>query len=301
MRISIIIPAYNEEKYLKKLLASIRRQTFTDYEVIVADANSQDKTKAIARQFGARVVKGGLPAVGRNNGARVARGEFLFFFDADVILPKTFLEAAYDEMQKYYLDLATGESFPLSNLKIDKIIFQLANISLKLAQFSNPHAPGYCMLVTRRLFERAGGFDESLKLAEDHDFAKRASVFRPLRVLESAYVKVSVRRLEKEGRMTLLKKYLTVEMHRMLKGEVYDEIVTYEFGTFNGAANTNDKLRQLENHLTKMAADFKKIVSRYVPSKARTKKFKLEIKKFRKRFASFQRKARTFIASAKIN
>ena len=71
MILSIIIPTYNEEEYLPVLLESIKEQSFDDYEVIVADANSTDKTREIAKEYGCIVVDGGLPAVGRNNGARI--------------------------------------------------------------------------------------------------------------------------------------------------------------------------------------------------------------------------------------
>jgi len=69
MKVSIIIPALNEEKTLPVLLDSIKAQDFSDYEVIVADANSKDRTREIAAEYGCRVVDGGLPAVGRNAGA----------------------------------------------------------------------------------------------------------------------------------------------------------------------------------------------------------------------------------------
>jgi len=82
MKVSIIIPALNEENYLPKLLGSIKKQTFKDYEVIVADAHSKDRTREIARKFGAKIVDGGRPANGRNIGAKAASGEFLFFFES---------------------------------------------------------------------------------------------------------------------------------------------------------------------------------------------------------------------------
>ena len=90
-RISVVIPALNEEKFLPVLLESLKNQTFKDYEVIVADAGSKDKTLEIAHSYGARVVPGGMPGPGRNRGAEVATGEFLFFFDSDVLLPNDFL------------------------------------------------------------------------------------------------------------------------------------------------------------------------------------------------------------------
>ena len=232
MKISIIIPTLNEELYLPLLLKSIRRQSFEDYEVIVADSHSRDNTVALAKQFGAKVVNGGLPAKGRNSGARAAQGDFYFFFDADVILPNDFLQKAYDEMQDRYLDLATCEVSPLSDLYIDKVLHNLANLSIRMSQYTNPHAAGFCILSTRRLFEIAGGFDESLTMAEDHDFVKRASRYRPLRVLESTPIMVSVRRLEKEGRTILVSKYVEVELYRIFKGELKTKVIDYEFGNF---------------------------------------------------------------------
>ena len=84
MILSIIIPTYNEEKYLPILLESIKKQSFEDYEIIVADANSTDNTRNIAQEYGCIIVDGGLPAIGRNNGANVAKGDILLFLDSDL-------------------------------------------------------------------------------------------------------------------------------------------------------------------------------------------------------------------------
>ncbi|MFO8015814.1 MAG: glycosyltransferase [Candidatus Woesearchaeota archaeon] len=242
MKISIIIPALNEEDYLPKLLESIKKQTMKDYEVIIADAGSKDRTVSIAKKHGAKVVRGGMPAKGRNNGAKAANGDFLFFFDADVILPKGFLGNAYDEMQGRFLDLATCEFRPISNLTIDKVLHGFANMLVKLGQFAeDSRAPGFCILVTRRLFDRVGGFDESLKMAEDRDFVSRASKFRPLRVLESASLKLSVRRLDKEGRLNLLAKYLYLAFHQRFRGKVKDDIFEYEFGNFGNGSDVDGR------------------------------------------------------------
>jgi len=72
--LSIIIPTLNEENYLPFLLESIKNQDFKDYEIIVADAGSHDKTREIAKNFGCKVVSGGLPAKGRNEGTKFSRG-----------------------------------------------------------------------------------------------------------------------------------------------------------------------------------------------------------------------------------
>ena len=60
MILSIIIPTYNEEEYLPNLLESIEKQSFTDYEIIIADANSTDRTREIAEEHGCTIVEGAV-------------------------------------------------------------------------------------------------------------------------------------------------------------------------------------------------------------------------------------------------
>ena len=82
-RLSCIIITLNEEEHLPHLLKCLKQQTFQDFEIIVADNNSTDKTRQIAELAGCKIVQGGTPPVGRNNGARVAKADYLLFLDAD--------------------------------------------------------------------------------------------------------------------------------------------------------------------------------------------------------------------------
>ncbi|MCB1158321.1 MAG: glycosyltransferase [Leptospiraceae bacterium] len=257
-KISIIIPTLNEEEFLPVLLESIKKQTFTDYEIIVADAGSKDKTAEVAEKFGAKVVPGGMPGPGRNRGAEAARGEFLFFFDADVSLPEDFLESALNEMEERFLDLATCEFKPQSDLQLDKLMFKLANLTVKLNQSINPRAAGFCIFITRRLFNRVGGFDEDVKIAEDHDLVDRASKFRPLRFLNSTALSVSIRRLVKEGRFSLIEKYFHVELHLLTKGSIKDDIIEYEFGTFSEEDKKKNKkiLDEIESRVIQLEQQY---------------------------------------------
>lgn len=269
MKISIVIPTLNEEKYLPKLLNSIKQQSFHDYEVIVADAGSRDNTKKIAKKYNVKVVKGGLPGVGRNNGARASRGELILFLDADVILPNGFIRKAYDEMKQRKLELATCEFKPLSNLLIDKILHDFTNIFIKINQFTTPHAPGFCIFVSKNIFNKVKGFDESIKIAEDHDFVKRASKFTPFRVLSSPYIKVSVRRLGKEGRFILAKKYLQVELYRIFKGELRDDFIKYTFGDFTGKEDKyqRKKLNIIKKQLDYININYSSFIRKYLNNK----------------------------------
>ncbi len=267
MEFSIIIPTLNEEMLLPNLLADLQAQTFRDFEVIVADAGSKDRTVEVAERLGARVVPGGMPAVGRNRGAQAADGDFLVFLDADTRVAPNFLHQLYIELEERFLDLATCEIKPISQNPLDGLLHDFANLAIKIGQFADPHAPGFCIIISRRLFKRVGGFNESLKLAEDHDLVKRASQFRPLRVLNSVQVQVSVRRLEKEGRVNLISKYVAVELYRVLLGEIKTDIFRYEFGNFtheeqaqlNSRVKESQKLvhqiRKEYNRLLKLSSD----------------------------------------------
>ncbi|MDR1574475.1 MAG: glycosyltransferase [Treponema sp.] len=254
MKVSVIIPALNEEQMLPRLLDSIKAQDFDDYEMIVADAHSKDRTREIAIAAGCRVVDGGPPAAGRNAGAAAALGEFLFFLDADVVLPPGFIRNVYDEMRDRYIDLATCEIRPLSDYRLDRIIHRMMNLAVLLNLWIDPKAFGFCIFVTKRLFERVGGFDETIYVAEDNDFVKRASMFRALRYLNSAYIMVSIRRFEKEGRFTYMKKGIKLNLYRAFKGEIRnDEVVKYEFDAFNKPESPEDLnlLDTIEKHLIK--------------------------------------------------
>src|SRR5690606_32749379 len=135
MKITIIIPTLNEEKLLPNLLESIRNQKFNDYEIIVADAKSTDDTVRIAKQYIAEIVPGGKPGKSRNNCAKVAKREFLYFFDADVILPPNFLKNSWEEVFDRYLELARCNFKPLSDLPIDQVLHGIANKYIALSQF----------------------------------------------------------------------------------------------------------------------------------------------------------------------
>src|SRR5689334_14416826 len=89
--LTIIIPAKNEEKLISRLLTSLVNQDYYEMpntKVYLADAKSADQTVAIERGFkntlDIEVIEGGLPAVGRNAGARRARTSYLLFIDADI-------------------------------------------------------------------------------------------------------------------------------------------------------------------------------------------------------------------------
>ncbi|MBP9864512.1 glycosyltransferase [Patescibacteria group bacterium] len=232
LKLSIVIPTKNEAPMLPLLLDSIKAQTFKEYEVIVADAHSTDTTRQIAEAFGARVVDGGMPGPGRNAGAHAAVGEVILFLDADVQLASVrFLEALISEMDRKKLDVATCRVKPLSRKPIDRALHEVYNAFAVATEKILPHAPGFCIFIRREAHEKIQGFDETVVFAEDHEYVQRAQKFGyRFGVLRSYPIAVSVRRLEKEGRLMLAFKYIYGEVHMLTKGKFHEQPFEYRMG-----------------------------------------------------------------------
>ena len=115
MKISVIIPVYNAEKYLGMCLESLLIQTFKDFEVITVDDGSKDNSCAVAEsfleKFGGRLKvislgkNTGSGAVPRNEGLKFSRGEYIFFMDADDMLVENALQKLYDAAKNFRADV----------------------------------------------------------------------------------------------------------------------------------------------------------------------------------------------------
>lgn len=230
--LSIIIPTLNEEELLPKLLRSIRRQGVGDYEIIVADAGSTDRTRKIAQRFDAKIVKGGMPAMGRNRGAEEAKGDLLLFLDADVILPEEFFKKAINEFNKRKLDVASIPLDPQTSRKIIKFFFErFYNYPVKkLERFLPYGAMGY--LIKKELHQKIKGFDEKIKIAEDHDYVRRAAKLGKFGVLKGVKISISLRRFYKDGWLKVILKYASAELHYHFLGPIKSDIFAYKFGHY---------------------------------------------------------------------
>ena len=84
-KFSVIIPVYNVEKYIKKCLDSVFNQTFKDFEVIVINDGTPDKSMDIVKQYDVKVIeqKNQGQSAARNNGIKKAKGDYLIFLDSD--------------------------------------------------------------------------------------------------------------------------------------------------------------------------------------------------------------------------
>jgi glycosyltransferase involved in cell wall biosynthesis len=248
MTLSIVIPTFNEERYLPLLLKSIKAQDYKDYEIIVADANSKDATRKIARKYGCRIVEGGLPAKGRNNGAKQATGDIIIFLDSDVILPKGFLSENIGKFNKKNLVCASVWANPISNKPVDYVLFFVAQLGQGILQLFRPAATGWCILIKKSVFKKIGGFNEKILVGEDYDLAYRTYGHGRFAMLINPNLYVSVRRLEKEGRFNFAMKVLKTTFYDVTgkKMTVKNKAVEYDFGGYEKI-----KMKKLPENLNK--------------------------------------------------
>jgi len=225
--ISIIIPTLNEERHIPKLFRNIKDQNFGPYEIIVADFNSKDKTRFIARKNNCKLVEGGLPPKARNNGAKRAKGDLLIFFDADSLLSKNFFKNSLKEIKERKLNVGSCRIYPISDNLIYKILFAMFNFWITVTQCCYPNASGSYIFCERNLHNKISGFNENLKLSEDMDYVKRAGKYGKFRILRSVKSYTSVRRFKKEGKLNLSLKLLLSSIYRIIFGEIKTDIFRY--------------------------------------------------------------------------
>ena len=231
--LSIIIPTLNEENYLPFLLESIKNQDFKDYEIIVADAGSHDKTGEIAKNFGCKVVSGGLPAKGRNEGTKFSRGNLLLFLDADLKLPEGFLNNSLKEFDKRKLDIASYYLKPETGSKIIKAGFDFFyNRPIDFTEKFLAHG-AMGILVKKEIFKKIGGFDEKIKLAEDHYFARQGAKIGRFGIIKSTKIYISLRRFEKDGYFKTFFKYLCCHFYMFSGKAVKSDVFGYRFSHYS--------------------------------------------------------------------
>jgi len=166
--ISFIVPAHNEEFCLPKTLKAIHDSVRTvnePYEVIVVDDASTDATGDIARQHNATVVKVNHRQIAatRNSGGRAARGERLFFVDADTTVNPAVVESALRWMDKGAAGGGAPTRFEGSVPLYARLLLGWLGFFMRIASMTG----GAFMFCTREAFHAVGGFDERLYGAED--------------------------------------------------------------------------------------------------------------------------------------
>lgn len=235
MLLSVIIPTLNEEKYLPRLLASLKKQKFVDYEIIVSDGGSSDNTKQIALADGCRWVVDNEhhhPSWQRNNGAALAQGEILLFLDADTVLQDNFLEIVVNEFIRRQL-IGAGFYIHFHPNKASYNIYSgLYNFFCFWRQGFAPASIGAGILARRDYHLLIQGFDTDIYVAEDYDYCYRISKTGKFRMIKSLPILYSSRRLQKEGGLTVGLKWGFMALFTLFNFRIKKKIVKYEFGKY---------------------------------------------------------------------
>lgn len=213
MKLSVIIPALNEERLIEKCLKSIIRQNVprNDYEIIVVDGGSQDRTVKIAKKYADTVLSSDRKGIGyqQNFGARHASGNILLFLHADTYL---ITERVFQRVLRYFRDkdvVAVAIShilYPENSYGIK--IFNFMDLIWRnfFARLIKANTGGPILAVRRNIFEEIGGFIE--EVGEDSEIGlrlrKKGKIFRDPKI--DAYS--SSRRFEKEGALKNTLKYI---------------------------------------------------------------------------------------------
>ncbi len=193
-KVTIIIPTYNRASFLEKAIESVLNQTFTDFELIVVDDGSTDKTAETVNSYeGVNYIfqeNKGVSAA-RNTGIRAGKGEFIAFLDSD------------DSWKPEKLE----KQLQFHNQNPDYLISQTEEIWIRNGKWANPKkihrkyhgwifekclplcivSPSAVMM-KRGLFDKVGLFDESLPACEDYDLWLRISAFYPVALIEEKLI-----------------------------------------------------------------------------------------------------------------
>ena len=198
--ISVIIPTYNEEKYVRSCLDNLKKCKTKNYEIIIVDAKSTDKTIDICREYTDKILieekKEGF-AIARNKGADIAKGEIVAFLDADSV-PK---EGWLNNIEKHLKDDTVAVCGPVEyNINwLDygaKIYIHANNLSKIL--FNICLIYGNNSAWKKKVFLEVGGFRDVI--GEDFDFCLRARKYaKKINTIPDMKVRLSTRRFEKEG------------------------------------------------------------------------------------------------------
>jgi len=212
-KLTIVIPCYNEEKYIRGAIESIYKQIYIEgTRVIVVDNYSTDRTNSIvhnltrmyADKLNIELINGGSVAVSRNLGSDLVETEYVLFMDADVhLFTITTISETLNNMVDYELDLLTCKIKSTSPDIKSKIVFYLFNIINSLISLSTPFAVGTYFLTRTSLFRKLGKFDETYKHSEDYGLSRKydASNF----MISKNYVGQDNRRFKKFGYLNMIK------------------------------------------------------------------------------------------------
>jgi glycosyltransferase involved in cell wall biosynthesis len=212
--LTIVIPAKNEAKLIPRLLTSLANQDYSKMSstrVLVADANSTDGTPEIVMSFRDRlnvsVIRGGMPSVGRNQGAAQADTPYVLFLDADIELADTSLvRNCVEQAQRKQLHCLTTNILCREGSWLDTAFYTVNDMFQYLSFLHRPFATGMFMFFDRKKFWELGGFHEQVLYAEDYKLSQQVECSRFGIVRGGVYT--TNRRLQKMGHLRVGRLFL---------------------------------------------------------------------------------------------
>ncbi len=223
-RISVVIPTFNEAKRIRTTLRKLNHQTIPrdEYEIIIVDGGSTDKTCEIAKELGARVIMQKREGIGgaRNDGFLAAKADFIATTDADCIVPNQWLEIFLEDFQDDRIVAITGPDGPIEkSWKSNLTYFLLRCFIQGITLFNLYGTAGTNSAFRKSAFKKCGGY-KSLPHSDDVEIAFRIKKLGKIKYDPRTFVNLSVRRLEQEGYGNVITTWLKGDIMIFLGKEI---------------------------------------------------------------------------------
>lgn len=195
MKLSIIIPTYNEAENIGRLISYLHKNLLNKaYEIIVSDGGSTDSTFKDALKSGATVLNSQKKgrASQMNYGASKASGEVLYFLHADSYPPATFHEDIFHAVKKGIKSGSYRLKFDYNHWFL-KFNSWFTRFDIDLIRFGDQS-----LFISKEIFDKVGGFDETLIVMEDMEIIPRIKKLGRFKVM-NAYVRTSARKYLENG------------------------------------------------------------------------------------------------------
>jgi len=227
MRVSVVIPAYNEEGFIDKCLRSVRAQT-VPCEIVVCDNNSTDRTCEIAKRYANKVVHESRQGVVHafNAACKAAAGDLIAFTGADCMVPPDWIEKFLPYFENERVIACFG---PVHSSGIYRRTFKFFSIFYKIiVKLKISWGVSDANLIMRKnVLEKVGYFDPRVQMLEDSWLMKKIRRYGKLKFLNDNIVKTSPRRLKKEG----AKKVFIDRTISLLKLKIFHKLGDERFET----------------------------------------------------------------------
>jgi len=236
LRVSVVIPAYNEEAVLPATLRAALAQNHADFEVIVVDNASSDRTSEVARQFaGVKLVREERKGIlfAREAGRRAATGDIIAHLDADCLPPPSWLATGAACFARPGVVAVSGPcdfhdgsfAFRWVSLLVQKTIYLLTNLVIQHVLRSGAVLIGGNTMIRASALASIGGYDTTISFyGEDTDTAKRLSKTGSIRFVPGFVMKTSARRFKDMGVARVLYLYLMNFIFVITRGRPYSRI-----------------------------------------------------------------------------